>query len=559
MFRFLFAKRGKGNISLPVETQQRNAQLATENIDMPATKTFQVLRPVLLVSAALTGYTHQRYRVQGIIGGFLWLSMLLAHGALDFLAARQVYTYGWASVSISLFLLCFVCTVFSNRKMLPWLEKGMSVLEEEKRYPKTLERSAKVFKWIPLFTVMFGLICGSGIYVCLHFDNTLDVKIDLSRDKTEFPDYALVILKVVRFLSGCYVMASLALFWSISVCVMHITGYSMIEFHDEITSHLINKDSPITFRQGVVSFSERGKFVKKSASACRVTLAVLLVYSIASLAVNAFLFLYKERHIVFAIYALLPSIAAIYPLCMAAWVTKQYSWYLAVVVKAWAERPESSSEDEAKDPERSRKNEKHTNQKRGRSLWRRVHSAKKSYREKNLAPLKKTNSNPLASQSDSEAKSGVEEVSAKPSNAGDSRLRAPVTVSDPEFSDDEKHRGHEPDNDMSEDDKLSVKEADKNHSGKETPKRSRREVMDIVLRGAARAVGKLKHNAKKPRFNFEKYISYLQNVLPNIGFDIMGIIVTWNMVSAIIFLEVSVLALFVQESIFGNTKATVAL
>lgn len=58
----------------------------------------------------------------------------------------------------------------------------------------------------------------------------------------------------------------------------------------------------------------------------QVTLAVLLVYSIASLAVNAFLFLYKERHKVFAIYALVPSVAAVYPLCVAAWVTKQYSW-----------------------------------------------------------------------------------------------------------------------------------------------------------------------------------------------------------------------------------------
>ena len=58
----------------------------------------------------------------------------------------------------------------------------------------------------------------------------------------------------------------------------------------------------------------------------QVTLAVLLIYSIASLAVNAFLFLYKTRMSVFAIYALLPSISAIYPMCMAAWVTKQYSW-----------------------------------------------------------------------------------------------------------------------------------------------------------------------------------------------------------------------------------------
>ena len=234
-----------------------------------------------------------------------------------------------------------------------------------------------------------------------------------------------------------------------------------------------------------------------------------------------------------------------------------------MVVKAWAERPDSSSEEE--EPERPRKNEKQTNQKRGRSLWRRVNSAKRSYRKGSLTPLKKTNSNPLASQSDSEAKSGVEEVSSKKSYAGESHLRAHATKSDPELSDEDKHRRHEPENEMSEDDKLSAKETDKDHSGNdnhpgnETPKRSRREVMDIVLRGAARAVGKLKHNAKKPRFNFEKYISYLQNVLPNIGFDIMGIIVTWNMVSAIIFLEVSVLALFVQESIFGNSKATVAL
>lgn len=145
MFRFLFARRGKGHISPPVETPH-NAQQATESVDMPATRTFEVLRPVILVSAALSGYTHQRYRLLGIVGGIVWLTMLLAHGTLDFMAARQVYTYGWASVSLSLFLLCFLCTIFTNKRMLPWLEKGMSVLEEEQRYPKTLERCAKVFK-----------------------------------------------------------------------------------------------------------------------------------------------------------------------------------------------------------------------------------------------------------------------------------------------------------------------------------------------------------------------------------------------------------------------------
>lgn len=227
-----------------------------------------------------------------------------------------------------------------------------------------------------------------------------------------------------------------------------------------------------------------------------------------------------------------------------------------MVVKAWAERPESSSEDET-EPDRHRKNEKHPNTKRGRSLWRRVNSARKDNRKPNLSPLQKSNSNPLASQSDGEAKSGVEDVPKTRIYVGKSHLRP--KLSDPEDSgDDGKPHVHEPDSpEVSEDDKIDEKGKDRADGDK--PKRSRREVMDLVLRGAARAVGKMKHNAKKPKFNFEKYISYLQNVLPNVGFDIMGIIVTWNMVSAIIFLEVSVLALFVQESIFGNSKATVAL
>lgn len=229
-----------------------------------------------------------------------------------------------------------------------------------------------------------------------------------------------------------------------------------------------------------------------------------------------------------------------------------------MVVKAWAERPESSSEEEEAQPERPRKNEKQP--KRGRSLWRRVNSAKQSTRKVNFPPLQKANSHPLTLQSESEAKSGVEDVPKARSYAGETHLRPnKATLSDPEVSDDEpKPHGREPESaEVSDDERLGEK--DKNRPEGEKPKRSRREVLDLVLRGAARAVGKMRHNAKKPKFNFEKYISYLQNVLPNIGFDIMGIIVTWNMVSAIIFLEVSVLALFVQESIFGNSKATVAL
>ena len=224
-----------------------------------------------------------------------------------------------------------------------------------------------------------------------------------------------------------------------------------------------------------------------------------------------------------------------------------------MVVKAWAERPESSSEEEEVGSERQQKNEKQP--KRARSLWRRVNS--QNPRKTNHLPLKKVQSNPETSKLGTEAKVGVEDVTKARSYAGETYLRPnKATLSDMETTDDEV-KPTKPESEsaeVSEDDKI-----EKSQSDGEKPRKSRREVLDLVLRGAARAVGKMRHNAKKPKFNFEKYISYLQNVLSNIGFDIMGIIVTWNMVSAIIFLEVSVLALFVQESIFGNSDATVQL
>lgn len=144
MFRYLFGKRGKGDISLPVKPP-RNDGTATGTVEMPVTKTVEVLRHVFRV-AVFTGYTYGNYRVQGFLGGFLWLTMLTIHGTLDFLAARQQYTYGWASVSLSLVLLCLVCTIFTNRQILPWLEKGVSMLEKGQKYPKTLKRFEKVFK-----------------------------------------------------------------------------------------------------------------------------------------------------------------------------------------------------------------------------------------------------------------------------------------------------------------------------------------------------------------------------------------------------------------------------
>ena len=80
-----------------------------------------------------------------------------------------------------------------------------------------------------------------------------------------------------------------------------------------------------------------------------------------------------------------------------------------------------------------------------------------------------------------------------------------------------------------------------------------------VFYGSARFVGKLQHRRKLSKFNFEKYISYLDNVSRNVGFSIGVVLVTWELVSAVFFFLISLIALFLQESIFGKAESTIKM
>ena len=95
------------------------------------------------------------------------------------------------------------------------------------------------------------------------------------------------------------------------------------------------------------------------------------------------------------------------------------------------------------------------------------------------------------------------------------------------------------------------------------PKRSRKEAsirrLQNTFRGSARVVGRLQHRKKLGKFNFEKYILFLDKVSCNIGFSIAGVLVTWELVSAVFFFLTSLVALFVQESIFGKAKSTITI
>ena len=82
--------------------------------------------------------------------------------------------------------------------------------------------------------------------------------------------------------------------------------------------------------------------------------------------------------------------------------------------------------------------------------------------------------------------------------------------------------------------------------------------LSTTLFTAARALGKFRQGVVRPKFNFDKFLSYLESMRAVVGFSIGGIIVTWDLVSTTLFLVFSLVAVFVQESIFGSQKSTLS-
>ena len=81
-----------------------------------------------------------------------------------------------------------------------------------------------------------------------------------------------------------------------------------------------------------------------------------------------------------------------------------------------------------------------------------------------------------------------------------------------------------------------------------------------VFSGSARFIGKLRHKKEfRRKFQFEKYIMYLEKVSRREGFSIGVVVITWELVSALFFFLISLIALFIQESIFGKAESTIKI
>ena len=82
---------------------------------------------------------------------------------------------------------------------------------------------------------MFALVSGSLQYGIMQRDQATHLAFGHSPHVT-----VIVILHMLRFLSGVHVFYALALFWSVPTCVMLMVGYSMIEYQGAWIARFFN-------------------------------------------------------------------------------------------------------------------------------------------------------------------------------------------------------------------------------------------------------------------------------------------------------------------------------
>ena len=99
--------------------------------------------------------------------------------------------------------------------------------------------------------------------------------------------------------------------------------------------------------------------------------------------------------------------------------------------------------------------------------------------------------------------------------------------------------------------KLTVPSRDesavKNSESQDSPPRVN------FLTGMAKTFHQWRTKTKKKRkFNYEKYIIYLESILPTVGFSIGGVIITFNGIYTFIVVLTFLVGVFAQEAFFGN-------
>lgn len=262
----------------------------------------------------------------------------------------------------------------------------------------------------------------------------------------------------------------------------------------------------------------------------------LVLTTVLSFVINGYNFLFFNRRAIYLWFALVPSIWSLAPLILAAWATENYQAYVASVVRSWGEHPESDeSESEEEDMEEYQEAMKKLRVNRSRSVLIASTNLLKTLKRKRLV-LRQDRRMSLAAQrresqvSETRPSIPTDDVPSNVTNRNLLGIQNPLRLIDMETGDED------------------------------TFSESRLPSTCIVNSGftssAMNGAGEAVCKSTKKKFNFKSYVMYLQGLIKEVGFSVGGMILSWEKVSSIGILWVSVLAIFMQEIVFGNRKST---
>ena len=103
----------------------------------------------IYILTALIGNLNSPYTKLSRAGLLLWILSMAVNFTYDGYESLTKYGYPWMGVRGLLLITCCVCTWFTIRRTIPWLEKGLGELERDKRYRKAL-RDMKVITKVSL-------------------------------------------------------------------------------------------------------------------------------------------------------------------------------------------------------------------------------------------------------------------------------------------------------------------------------------------------------------------------------------------------------------------------
>lgn len=271
-------------------------------------------------------------------------------------------------------------------------------------------------------------------------------------------------------------------------------------------------------------------------------LIILVMSSTLSFALNVYNFLFVRRLAIYFSFAILPLLWVAIPLMVAAWATETYQTFAGVVLKNWAEACQDRVEDES----RAEGLGSTTTVPQGvtcatcrltassKKLWRQ-NTGSQFARRKFIKRIGRSMRNVIRPL-EMNTRQTPDTTKLGDFNHPALEERSCFTIQHgwPRDSRDTREQRHNGQNNRGE--VTLVAECEK-------PNRpSWEETKNIQPR--------------RQRFDFERYIIYLQCLLPDVGFSLGGFLVSWDKVFGLAIFMASLAAVFTQEVLFGSRKNT---